>query len=66
VFRLLKERDFELFLHLDGGVVQGDLVLENLRDGGFLENCLPWALGLAGATINTLVRMYVELVWKCL
>jgi len=56
---LLKERNFELVLHLDGGVVQGDVVFENFRYGCFLKNRLPWAFRLAGTAINALVWMYV-------
>jgi hypothetical protein len=66
MFLLLKQRDFELLRRLDGRVVQGDIVHEDFRNGGLLEDRLPWAFGLARAAIDALVRVYVELVGKLL
>ena len=62
MFLLLKQCDFELVMHLDGRVVQGNIVLENFRNRGLLKDRLPWALRLARAAIDALVRMDVELV----
>ena len=62
---LLKQSDPELPMLLDGSVVEGDIVLENLGHSWFLVNCLPGTLGLACAAIDALVRVDVELVGKC-
>ena len=62
MFLLLKYRHFELVWRLDCSVIQGDIVSEYFRNGGLLEDCLPWALRLAGATIDALIRVDVELV----
>jgi hypothetical protein len=64
MFLLLKQCDFELVMHLDGGVVQGNIVLENFGNRWLLEDRLPWALRLARAAIDALVRVDVELIRK--
>jgi len=61
---LLKERHLELVRHLDRGVVQGYVVLEDFRNGWLFENRLARALRLAGAAIDALVWVDVELVGK--
>jgi hypothetical protein len=64
MFLLLKDRHFELVRRLDCGVILAYIVPESFRDGGLLEDCLPWALRLASAAIDTLVWLDVELVGK--
>ena len=59
---LLKERHLELFRLLDRGVLEGYIVLENFRNGWLFENRLPRALRLAGAAIDALVWVDVELI----
>jgi hypothetical protein len=51
-------------MHFDGGVVQENIVLENFGNRWLLEDRLPWALRLAGAAIDALVRVDVELIRK--
>jgi hypothetical protein len=62
MFFLLKQCEFELVMHLDGGVVQSNIVLENFGNGWLLEDRLPRAVRLARAAIDALVRVDVELV----
>jgi hypothetical protein len=63
----LRERlDLELIGHINGLVVQRDIIFEYVRDRWFLEDCLPRAFRLAGATIDTLVGMNVELIREML
>jgi hypothetical protein len=64
MFFLLEERDLELIRPIDGGMVEGYIVLENFRNGWLFENRLPRALGLAGTAIDALVWVDVELVGK--
>ncbi len=64
MFLLLKDRHFELVRRLYGGMIQAYIIPEDFRDGGLLEDCLPWALRLARTAIDTLVRLDVELVGK--
>jgi hypothetical protein len=64
MFLLLKQCDFKLVMHLEGGVVQSYVVLENLWNRRLLEDRLPWALGFAGAAIDALVGVDVEPVGK--
>jgi hypothetical protein len=61
---LLKERHLELIRYLERGVVEGYIVFENFWNGWLFENRLPWALGLAGAAIDALLWLDVELVGK--
>src|SRR5581483_2028070 len=52
--------DLKLVAELQRGVVERDVVLENLGHRGFLEDRLPRAFGLAGAAIDALVGVDVE------
>jgi hypothetical protein len=45
-------------------VIQGYIVAEDFRNGGLLEDCLPWALRLARTAIDALLRLDVQLVGK--
>src|SRR5262249_18507528 len=54
--------DGELARLVDHGVVELRVLGEDVRHRDFLEDGLPWALGLAGAAVDALVGMDVELV----
>jgi len=58
----LEDRDFELAVQFNGGMIQWNIAAEDFRNGGFLEDRLPWAFRLAGAAIDALVRVDVELI----
>jgi hypothetical protein len=51
---------FEHVSLIDGSMVQLDVVIENLRNGGFFENRLPRAFRFARAAVNAFIRMNVE------
>src|SRR2546426_3245421 len=58
--------DLELISHIDGLVVQIDIVLEDLGNRRLFENRLPRAFRLAGAAIDAFVGMDIEHVRKVL
>src|SRR5262245_59993934 len=58
--------DLEVAHRLHDRVVELGIVLERRGDGFFLVDRLPRALRLAGATVDALVGMDVELVGKLL
>ena len=62
VLDLLGLRDLEVGGVLHHRVVERGVVLEDVGDGDLLEDRLPGALGLAGAAVDALVGMDVELV----
>ena len=63
---MLEGPDLELVSQFHGFVIEFDIVLENLRDGGLFEDRLPRAFGLASAAIDTFVGMDIEHVGKML
>src|SRR5262249_39572198 len=66
VLDLLRLRHLELILLLHDGVVQRGVILEDVGDRDLLEDRLPGAFGLAGAAVDALVGMDVELVRELL
>jgi hypothetical protein len=55
---------FEYLCLIDSSMVQFDVVLENVGDGGFFENRLPGAFRLARAAVDAFVRMNIEHIGK--
>ena len=60
MFRGYEGLHFEYFSLIDSSMVQLDIVLENLRNGGFFENRLPRAFRFARAAVDAFVRMNIE------
>src|SRR5260370_12514021 len=56
----------ELVGQLQGGVVERDVVFENLGHRRLFEDRLPGALGLARAAVDTLVRLNIQHVGEAL
>src|SRR5690349_16668538 len=59
---LLVRRDLEAVAGIEHRRVQLDVIGEHARGRGLLEDRLPRALRLAGAAVDALVRMDIELV----
>src|ERR1700687_2004781 len=59
---LLEGFDLELIGQLKRLVIEGDVVVEDIRHSRLLEDSLPRAFRLARATVNAFVGVDIELV----
>src|SRR5208283_905949 len=66
MLRLDEGLDLELVGHVDGLVIQLDIVFEAVRDRRLFKDRLPRAVGLAGDAIDTFVGMDIEHVGEVL
>jgi len=59
---VIKLANLEVFGDFHHIVVEGYVVFEAFRDIVFIDDGLPWTFGLARCAINTLFRVYIELI----